>query len=58
MRRWMMFRPMIGIVCGARAPVKLELFLVDAVIPQPVETHVHGFGTFWLHPFVDNAFSH
>jgi hypothetical protein len=56
MHRWMMFCPVVSMVRGAWAPAKLELFLVDAAIPQPVETHVHGFGTFWLHPFVDDAF--
>jgi hypothetical protein len=34
----------------------LELLLVDAAISQPMEAHIHGFGTFWLHPFVDDAF--
>ncbi len=55
-RRRMMFRPVVGIVCGAWAPIKLVLLLVDAAIPQPMEMHIHGFGTFWLHPFVDDAF--
>ena len=56
-RRRMMFRPVVGIVRGAGAPIKSELLLVDAVILQPMETHIHGSGTFWLHPFVDDAFS-
>jgi hypothetical protein len=50
MRRWMMFHPVVGIVLGTGAPVKSKLFLADAAIPQPMETHIHGFGTFWLHP--------
>ena len=53
---WMMFCQVVGIVCGAGVPIKSELLLVDAAIPQPMETHIHGFGTFWLHPFVDDAF--
>ncbi len=52
----MMFRSVVSIVCGAGAPIKSELLLIDAAIPQPMETHIHGFGTFWLHPFVDDAF--
>jgi hypothetical protein len=52
----MMFCPVVGIVCGARAPIKSDLLLIDAAILQPVETHIHGFGTFWLHLFVDDAF--
>ena len=55
-RRRMMLRPVVGIVRGAGAPIKSELLLADAAIPQPMETHIHGFGTFWLHPFVDDAF--
>ncbi len=55
-RRRMMFRPVVGVVRGAGAPVKSKLFLVDAAIPQPMETHIHGFDTFWLDPFVDDAF--
>jgi len=55
-RRRMMFRPVVGIVRGAGAPIKSELLLADAAIPQPMEMHIHGFGTFWLHPFVDDAF--
>ncbi len=56
MHCWMMFCPVVGMVCGAWAPVKSELFLVVVAIPQPVKTHVHGFGTFWLHLFVEDAF--
>ena len=52
----MMFCPVFGVVCGAGMPVKSKLFLVDAAISQPMETHIHGFGTFWLYPFVDDAF--
>jgi len=55
-RRRMMLRPVVGIVRGAGAPIKLESLLADAAIPQPMETQIHGFGTFWLHPFVDDAF--
>ena len=55
-RHRMIFCPVVGVVCGAGAPLKSKLFLVDAVIPQPIETHVHGFGMFWLYPFVDDAF--
>ena len=54
-RCWMMFCPVVGVVCGTRAPEKSKLFL-DVAIPQPVETHVHGFGAFWLYPFVEDAF--
>ena len=53
---WMMFRPVVGVVGEAGAPVKSKLFLVDAAIPQPMEMHILGFGTFWLYPFVDDAF--
>jgi hypothetical protein len=55
-RRRMMLRPVVGIVRGAGAPIKLESLLADAAIPQPMETQIHGFGMFWLHPFVDDAF--
>ena len=55
-RHRMVFCPVVGVVRGAGAPVKLKLFLVETAIPQPIETHIHGFGTFW-HPFVDDAFS-
>ena len=30
--------------------------MVDAAVAEPVEAHVHGFGTFWLDTAVDNAF--
>ena len=56
MRCWMVFCPVVRIVRGAQAPEKVKLFLTDAEILQPVEVHVHGFGAFWLDPFVDNAF--
>ena len=53
----MMFRPVVCIVRGAGAPIKTELVL-RAAISQPMKAHIHdGFGTFWLHPFVDDAFS-
>ena len=52
----MMFCAVVSVVRWDGAPVKLKLFLVDAAIPQPMEMHIHGFGTFWLHPFVDDAF--
>ena len=55
-RRWMMFRPVVGIVRGAGSPIKSELFLADAAISQPMEMHIHGFGMFRLHSFVDDAF--
>ena len=51
----MMFRPVVGIVRGAGAPIKTKLFL-RAAISQPMKAHIHCFGTFWLHPFVDDAF--
>jgi hypothetical protein len=44
------------VICGAGAPVKSKLFLADAAILQPMKTHIHGFGTFWLDSFVDDAF--
>jgi len=56
MRRWMKFRPVVRVICGAGAPVKSKLFLADAAISQPNKTHIHGFGSFWLHLFVDDAF--
>ncbi len=52
----MMFCPVVSIVHGAGAQIKSELLLIDAAILQPMETHIHGFGTFWLHLFVDDAF--
>jgi hypothetical protein len=54
-RCWMMFRPVVSIVRGVGAPIKSELFLRAAIL-QPMKAHIHGFGTFWLHPFVDDAF--
>ena len=54
-RRRMMFHPVGSIVCGAGAPIKMELFLHAAIL-QPMKAHINCFGTFWLHPFVDDAF--
>jgi hypothetical protein len=52
---WMMLRPVVGIVRGAETPIESELILY-AAISQPMKAHIHGFGTFWLHSFVDDAF--
>jgi hypothetical protein len=43
-----MFRPVIPLLLCPWAPIKSELFLVDASIAQPMESHVHGFCAFWL----------
>ncbi len=43
----MMFCVIIGSVVGAFAPVDDELSLFDAIF-GPVESHVHGFGSFLL----------
>jgi hypothetical protein len=36
--------------------IYLFMLFLSAAILQPMKAHIHGFGTFWLHPFVDDAF--
>ena len=43
-RRGVMFGEVVGQIVSPAAPVNDELALVDA-IADPVETHVHGFGS-------------
>ena len=42
-----MFGPVVAKISLAGSPVELELFLCFAV-PEPIETHVHGFSSSWL----------
>ena len=51
------FGPVIGIVGFAGAPVKLELVVAFAVA-QPVKSHIHGFGAFWLYFAIDDGICH
>ena len=52
--RTVMFGPIIRQVCCAWAPNPPELVLGRAT-SQPMETHVHGLGAFWLDVACDNA---
>ena len=52
-----MFRPIVGVVCLAWAPVESELFLAFAVA-QPVESHVHCFCSLGLDFAVDDCVGH
>ena len=52
MRRWMVFRQIIRQVCFSRPPYEFEL-LLRLTISQPMESHIHGFGTFQLNFIVD-----
>jgi hypothetical protein len=40
MRCGVVFGKIIGKICGARAPVDIELALLDTIL-NPIETHVH-----------------
>jgi hypothetical protein len=42
---WVVFGDVVAHVLGARAPVNLELFLIDSVF-EPVESHVECFRAF------------
>ncbi len=50
----MMFGKIIGQVCGAWAPVYFELFVFDTIL-DPIESHVHGFGSLLFDLFVCKA---
>ena len=51
------FCPIVSKICFARMPKKFELLLAFPVA-EPVETHVHGFGTFWLYLTVNDGIRH
>ena len=53
-----MFCPVVVSVEGPRPQKKSELLLVYCPIVQPVESHVHGFGAFWLDFAVYDCISH
>ena len=53
----MVFRPIIGIIHFAGAPVELELLLAFAVA-KPMEAHVHGLRAFWLNFAIDYGVCH
>ena len=53
----MVFGPIIGFVCVPRPPINCELLLCFAV-SQPVEPHVHCFGSFCLYFAVDDGVGH
>ena len=42
-----LFGPVVGSIGGPWPPIDAELFLTFSV-PQPMKTHVHGFGRLWL----------
>ena len=52
----MVFCPVVRVIEGAGSPIKSELVLVDGAVEEPVESHVHRLGAFWLHLLVDDAF--
>ena len=54
MGQWMMFCEIVSKVGFASAPVDVELVLVDSVL-DPVESHVHGFGSALLDGVVGYA---
>ena len=54
MRSCMMFCDIITFVSRSRALVGSELALI-CTATHPVETHIHGFGPFWLYFVIDNT---
>ena len=56
MRCGVVLGKIIGKICGARAPVYIELVLLDTIL-NPIETHVHGSGLTLFHGFVGKAYS-
>ena len=50
----MVFCPIVCKVQRTRVPEKSELFLVDRAVSQPVESHVHGFGSLRLNSGIDD----
>ena len=51
----MVLGPVVSMVESSRGPKDLELFLAHAVA-EPVNAHVHSFGTALLHGVVKDAF--
>jgi hypothetical protein len=51
---WMMFGKIIGRVQFSGSPIKMELFLGNAIL-EPVVTHVKGFGFFQTHVCMQNT---
>ena len=49
--------PVVGVVVFAWSPVYTELLLTFPVA-EPMEAHVHGFGSFWLDFAIDNCICH
>ena len=47
--------PKVGIIHGPGPPEESELLLVHPLVTQPVKSHIHGFGMFWLTPAVYDA---
>ena len=52
--RLMMFCPIIGVIESAGSRVYAKLFLAFSV-PEPVESHVHGFCAFWRYFAIDDS---
>jgi hypothetical protein len=46
--------PVVGFVGMSGTPEELELVL-GFLASEPMESHVHGFGVFWLNVVVHNA---
>jgi hypothetical protein len=56
MGKWMMLGEVVSLIGFAWFPVDDELALVN-LVPDPVETHVHGFGLALFDRVVGYAFS-
>ena len=50
----MMLFEIVGAVSRSAPPIDMVLSLSDAVA-DPIETHIHCFGSFLLHGFIGNA---
>ena len=50
------FSPIVGQIGFTGSPEEAKLVLVDTLVSEPVESHVHGFCSFWLTTTVDDTF--
>ena len=46
--RGMVFGEVVGLVLKARAPIHIEMFLLDPIL-DPIEVHVGGVGGLLMH---------
>ncbi len=56
MRCGVVLGKIIGKIGGARAPLDIELALLDSIL-NPIETHVHWTGLALFHGFVCKSYS-